>query len=107
MTVRISRARFVPALAFALALGGAIALPVAAQADERDHCRNEIARDEHRLEWAVYSYGRLSYQADVARHRLDDAREDCWRVLHVWWDDRGARWREEHDWDDDYRHDRW
>ena len=106
MTSRLLGARLAPRFLLAAALGCAVFVPLAAQADERDHCRNMIARDEHRVEWAVYSYGRFSYQADVARHRLNDAREECWNVNHAWWDDSDRAWHEEHDWDD-HRYDRW
>ena len=106
MRSRLLGARLAPRLLLAAAFGCTLFVPLAAQADERDHCRNQIARDTHRVEWAVYSYGRFSYQADVARHRLNDDREACWNVTHAWWDDRDRVWHEEHDWDD-YRYDRW
>jgi hypothetical protein len=106
MTSRKTGARVAPRLLLAAALGCTLFVPLAAQADERDHCRNEIARDEHRLEWAYYQYGRYSYQYSQAYRRLQDARQDCWNVNHAWWDDRGRTWHEEHDWTD-YRYDRW
>jgi hypothetical protein len=106
MTLRVLGARLAPKILFAAALGCTFLTPLAAQADERDHCRNEIARDEHKLDWAYYQYGRYSYQYSKAYQRLQDAREECWNVNHAWWDDRGRSWHEEHDWTD-YRYDRW
>lgn len=88
----------------ALVLAALLAAPTAARADERDHCRNMIHRDQQRLEWAVANHGRNSMEADISRQNLNEARQRCWDEVHAWWNDRDGSWREVNDWDDYDRH---
>jgi len=88
-----------------LALAAAMAFPLAARADERDHCRNMIDRDEQRLQWAIYNHGHDSLEADISRRNLNEARQRCWDDYHVWWNGRDGTWHDVNDWEDyDRRH---
>ena len=92
-------------LASGLALAAAIAFPLAARADERDHCRNTIDRDEQRVQWAIFNHGHDSLEAQISRDRLNEARQRCWDEFHVWWNGRDSSWHEVNDWEDyDRRH---
>ena len=88
----------------ALVLAGLVALPLAARADERDHCRNMIDRDEQRLQWAIYNHGHDSMEADISRRNLNEARQRCWESYHAWWNARDNSWHDVNDWDDYDRH---
>ena len=89
-----------PALAGFLILTGAPRLRA-----DADDCQRRIAKADHRLHQAIEHHGRDSRQADHARRDLHEAREDCWKRNHRWWDEDERRWRSEHDWDD-HDHDR-
>ena len=88
----------------ALVLAILLIAPNVARADERDHCRNMIHRDQEKLEWAVSNHGRGSMEADISRQNLNEARQRCWDEFHVWWNDRDASWHDVNDWDDYDRH---
>ena len=96
MTVRLPIARLISLSLFALTL----AAPIAARADERDHCRNMIERDEHKLQYAIYNHGRESMEADISRQNLNEARQRCWDEFHVWWNGRDGQWHNVNDWED-------
>ena len=73
------------------------------EVDER--CQRRIGHAEHDLHEAIEHHGRYSRQADHERRELRDAREQCWREHHRWWNEHEHRWHDERDWDD-HDHDR-
>ena len=73
------------------------------EADER--CQRRIEHAEHDLHEAIEHHGRNSRQADHERRELREAREQCWREHHRWWNEHEHRWHDERDWDD-HDHDR-
>ena len=96
----------------ALGISAALVAPVAVQrafarsheeADER--CQRRIEHAEHDLHEAIEHHGRDSRQADHERRELREAREQCWREHHRWWNEHEHRWHDERDWDD-HDHDR-
>ena len=97
-----------------LGIGAALVAPVAvprafAQSQEEinEHCQRRIQHAEHDLHEAIEHHGRDSRQAEHERHELREAREQCWRQYHRWWDEHEHRWHDQHDWDDhDHDHNR-
>lgn len=87
-----------------LLLASVVALPLAARADERDHCRNMVERDEQRVQWAIYNHGQDSLETQISRQRLNEARQRCWDEVHVWWNGRDNSWHDVNDWQDYDRH---
>jgi len=65
-----------------------------------DDCQHRIAKADHKLHEAIEHHGPRSEQAEHWRHELHEAREECWRTNHRWWDEDEHRWRTEHDWND-------
>lgn len=96
--------------ACSLGIGGALVLSAAAPSamaqsheEVEQRCQHRIAHAEHELHEAVEHHGRDSRQAQHERRELHEAREQCWRENHRWWDEREQRWHEQRDWND---HDR-
>src|SRR5260370_27056508 len=50
-------------------------------------CQRRIAKADHRLHEAIEHHGRDYRQADHASRDLHQAREDCWKRNHRWWDE--------------------
>ena len=96
-------------LGIVVALVAPVAVPRAfAQSREEidDGCQRRIAHADHELHEAIEHHGRESKQAEHERHELQEAREQCWRENHRWWDEHEHRWHDQHDWDDhDHDHD--
>jgi hypothetical protein len=98
-------ARLLPSLAIGVALLGFTAMPPAHADDKEDACKHRIEQANHKLHDAIDHHGATSSQADHARHDLQEAREQCWRENHKWWDDDEHRWHDQQDWDDhDHNH---
>ena len=68
--------------------------------DVDERCQRRIEHAEHDLHEAIEHHGRDSKQADHERRELQEAREQCWREHHRWWDEHEHRWRDQRDWDD-------
>jgi hypothetical protein len=90
-------------LGIVVALAASSAVPRAfgqSQEEINEHCQRRVQHREHELHEAIERHGRHSREADHERRELHEAREQCWREYHRWWDDHEQRWHEEHDWDD-------
>ena len=72
---------------------------------DSDDCQRRVAGADHRVHEAIEHHGYRSDQAEDARHKLREARENCWKTENKWWDEDNRRWHNDRDWDD-HDHDR-
>jgi hypothetical protein len=70
------------------------------EAEVNERCQRRIQHAEHELHEAIEHHGRHSREADHERSELREAREQCWRDHHRWWDEHDQRWHDQRDWDD-------
>lgn len=65
-----------------------------------DDCQKRIEHIDHLLHIAIHNHGPDSPDAQRRRQELHEAREQCWRENHRWWDPDQHRWHDQQDWDD-------